>query len=196
MPRPAVPRTPALIPALALGGAWWWAVVRLVLAPERTGAVERVVVAGGWGLSLLPVHVASRSAPAERAERERRRRDRARAPGEPGFEMPYTPYEGGYGYGPADYGGYAAPEGEAYGYGPRQYGCGPGRPYGAEPYPYGPGAWAPGAPPYGPGPGASGEPPYEAGPDEPYPYPYESPGPYDAPGDPEDGGEHGPPGAR
>ncbi|MFI6288541.1 hypothetical protein ACIBCM_27985 [Streptomyces sp. NPDC051018] len=39
------------------GGLWWWAVLRLVLVPERTGLVEGAVAAGGWGLSLLPVHV-------------------------------------------------------------------------------------------------------------------------------------------
>ncbi|MEW2545494.1 hypothetical protein AB0910_06865 [Streptomyces sp. NPDC047002] len=196
MARPAVPRTPALIPALALGGAWWWAVVRLALAPERTGAVERVVVAGGWGLSLLPVHVASRSAlAAERAARDRRRRDRARGPREPGFAMPYTPYEGGYGYGygPADYGGY----GDS-GYGPEDGGCGPGYPYpyGADPYGYGygPEAGAPGEPPYGPGPGPGpGEPPCAGGP---YPYgPYEGPG-GTGNGDDGSGGAYRPPGAR
>jgi hypothetical protein len=41
---------------LAAGGLWWWAVLRLVLAPEQAGVVEGVVAAGGWGLSLLPVH--------------------------------------------------------------------------------------------------------------------------------------------
>ncbi|MFC8623464.1 hypothetical protein [Streptomyces anulatus] len=47
------------VPALVLGGLWWWAVLRLVLRPEQAGLVEGAVVAGGWGLSLLPVHVAS-----------------------------------------------------------------------------------------------------------------------------------------
>lgn len=46
-------------PALVLGGLWWWAVLRLVLHPEQAGVVEGAVAAGGWGLSLLPVHVAS-----------------------------------------------------------------------------------------------------------------------------------------
>ncbi|WP_240137927.1 hypothetical protein [Streptomyces sp. MUM 178J] len=41
-----------------LGGAlWWWAVLRWALVPDRTGLVEVTVAAGGWGLSLLPVHV-------------------------------------------------------------------------------------------------------------------------------------------
>ncbi|MEU9673704.1 MULTISPECIES: hypothetical protein [Streptomyces] len=47
------------VPALVLGGLWWWAVLRLVLRPEQVGLVEGAVAAGGWGLSLLPVHVAS-----------------------------------------------------------------------------------------------------------------------------------------
>ncbi|MFD7326191.1 hypothetical protein ACFV9D_34790 [Streptomyces sp. NPDC059875] len=42
---------------LAAGGLWWWAVLRLVLVPEQSGLVEGAVAAGGWGLSLLPVHV-------------------------------------------------------------------------------------------------------------------------------------------
>ncbi|MYR96144.1 hypothetical protein GA0115243_1059153 [Streptomyces sp. ScaeMP-e83] len=47
------------VPALVLGGLWWWAVLRLALHPEQAGVVEGAVAAGGWGLSLLPVHVAS-----------------------------------------------------------------------------------------------------------------------------------------
>ncbi|MFD7068130.1 hypothetical protein ACFV97_12960 [Streptomyces sp. NPDC059913] len=46
-------------PALVCGGVWWWAVLRLVLDPADAGLVEGAVVAGGWGLSLLPVHVAA-----------------------------------------------------------------------------------------------------------------------------------------
>jgi hypothetical protein len=41
--------------ALALGGLWWWGVLRLALAPDA-GVLEGAVAAGGWGLSLLPVH--------------------------------------------------------------------------------------------------------------------------------------------
>ncbi|BAC70214.1 hypothetical protein AQJ43_32095 [Streptomyces avermitilis] len=41
--------------ALALGALWWWGVLRLVLVPD-SGVLEGAVVAGGWGLSLLPVH--------------------------------------------------------------------------------------------------------------------------------------------
>lgn len=46
-------------PALGLGALWWWAVLRLALVPG-TGAAEVVVAAGGWGLSVLPVHCAPR----------------------------------------------------------------------------------------------------------------------------------------
>ncbi|MEU6312582.1 hypothetical protein [Streptomyces sp. NPDC047014] len=45
---------PAL--ALAVGALWWWAVLRLVLVPAESGAVEGAVAVGGWGLGLLPVH--------------------------------------------------------------------------------------------------------------------------------------------
>ncbi|WP_299540514.1 hypothetical protein [uncultured Streptomyces sp.] len=51
------------IPALGFGGLWTWAVARLVLAPEHTGLIEGAVAAGGWGLSLLPVHVAGVAGP-------------------------------------------------------------------------------------------------------------------------------------
>ncbi|WP_406391690.1 hypothetical protein [Streptomyces sp. NBC_00887] len=60
---------------LALGGAWWWAVLRLLLAPEHAGPVEGAVAAGGWGLSLLPVHVTATvrpGRPAKRTEPHRR----------------------------------------------------------------------------------------------------------------------------
>ncbi|TQK51461.1 hypothetical protein FBY35_1858 [Streptomyces sp. SLBN-118] len=48
---------PVVALGLAAGGLWWWAVLRLVIVPEQTGLVEGAVAAGGWGLSLLPVHV-------------------------------------------------------------------------------------------------------------------------------------------
>ncbi|MDO0911270.1 hypothetical protein QQM39_10515 [Streptomyces sp. DT2A-34] len=41
--------------ALAFAALWWWAVLRLALAPDA-GVLEGAVAAGGWGLSLLPVH--------------------------------------------------------------------------------------------------------------------------------------------
>ncbi len=42
--------------ALAVGVLWWWAVLRLALAPAESGPVEGAVAVGGWGLGLLPVH--------------------------------------------------------------------------------------------------------------------------------------------
>ncbi|MFV0133281.1 hypothetical protein ACLGIH_08575 [Streptomyces sp. HMX87] len=40
---------------LGVAALWWWAVLRLALAPGA-GVLEGAVAAGGWGLSLLPVH--------------------------------------------------------------------------------------------------------------------------------------------
>ncbi|MFE5792443.1 hypothetical protein ACFQ8C_07660 [Streptomyces sp. NPDC056503] len=59
---------------LVVGGLWWWAVLRLLLVPGDSGPVEGAVAAGGWGLSLLPVHVAASSRPVRltRAWRHRR----------------------------------------------------------------------------------------------------------------------------
>ncbi|MEU0602325.1 hypothetical protein ABZ484_29460 [Streptomyces sp. NPDC006393] len=54
MAGPAARRATALA-ALGLGAVWWWAVLRLVLSGDA-GVLEGAVVAGGWGLSVLPVH--------------------------------------------------------------------------------------------------------------------------------------------
>ncbi|MFF4247949.1 hypothetical protein ACFYY2_26285 [Streptomyces sp. NPDC001822] len=51
------------VPVLVLGGMWWWAVLRLLLEPEHSGLMEGAVAAGGWGLSLLPVHVTATRRP-------------------------------------------------------------------------------------------------------------------------------------
>nr|WP_189955900.1 hypothetical protein [Streptomyces alanosinicus] len=40
---------------LGLGAVWWWAVLRITLG-QSAGVLEGAVAAGGWGLSLLPVH--------------------------------------------------------------------------------------------------------------------------------------------
>ncbi|MFF4081322.1 hypothetical protein ACFYZN_18215 [Streptomyces sp. NPDC001777] len=69
------------VPALVLGGVWWWAVLRLVLEPAHAGLVEGAVAAGGWGLSLLPVHVAAAARSAGM-----RRAGGGVAPGAPGAE--------------------------------------------------------------------------------------------------------------
>ncbi|MEU9029906.1 hypothetical protein AB0D46_20780 [Streptomyces sp. NPDC048383] len=44
-----------------MGVLWWWAVLRLTLAPAEAGPVEGAVAVGGWGLGLLPVHCARRA---------------------------------------------------------------------------------------------------------------------------------------
>ena len=46
--------------ALLLGLVWWWAVLRVALQPARSGPVEQGLAAGGWTLSVLPVHAAPR----------------------------------------------------------------------------------------------------------------------------------------
>ncbi|MEU6759370.1 hypothetical protein [Streptomyces sp. NPDC046685] len=66
----------ALALALAVGALWWWAVLRLVLAPEESGAVEGAVAVGGWGLGLLPVHCVP-----EPVRKARRRRAAEAGPG-------------------------------------------------------------------------------------------------------------------
>ncbi|MDJ0464748.1 hypothetical protein [Streptomyces sp. H27-C3] len=73
----AVRRGPLLVLALLLGALWWWAVLRLALLPERTGAIEDAVAAGGWGLSLLPVHVISAASAGVTTRASRRRRSGA-----------------------------------------------------------------------------------------------------------------------
>ncbi|TQK96100.1 hypothetical protein FB563_1027 [Streptomyces puniciscabiei] len=41
--------------ALGFAAVWWWAVLRIALG-QGAGVLEAAVAAGGWGLSLLPVH--------------------------------------------------------------------------------------------------------------------------------------------
>ncbi|MEV0323140.1 hypothetical protein ACIBKX_31080 [Streptomyces sp. NPDC050658] len=73
------------VPALLLGAFWWWGVLRLAFVPDA-GALEGAVAAGGWGLSLLPVHCVPKARAAGVASRSRvraRRPDGAlRWPGE------------------------------------------------------------------------------------------------------------------
>ncbi|AYA16411.1 hypothetical protein DCW30_28335 [Streptomyces alfalfae] len=62
------------VPALGFGALWWWGVLRLAFAPDA-GALEGAVAAGGWGLSMLPVHcVPEGQAVGARAWRRRRER--------------------------------------------------------------------------------------------------------------------------
>jgi hypothetical protein len=53
---------------LGLGGLWWWSVLRLALVPGA-GVLEGAVAAGGWGLSLLPVHCVPKAKAKVRAGR-------------------------------------------------------------------------------------------------------------------------------
>ncbi|WRZ19351.1 hypothetical protein OHT59_13050 [Streptomyces sp. NBC_00243] len=55
---------------LGLGGLWWWSVLRLALAPDA-GVLEGAVAAGGWGLSLLPVHCVAKARAAGAAGSDR-----------------------------------------------------------------------------------------------------------------------------
>nr|WP_237330813.1 hypothetical protein [Streptomyces sp. BA2] len=64
---------------MALGALWWWGVLRLALVPDA-GVLEGAVAAGGWGLSLLPVHCV----PQSRAVGASRSRSRERARGADG----------------------------------------------------------------------------------------------------------------
>ncbi len=63
--------------AFAIGVMWWWAVLRLLVEPGRVGPVEGAVAAGGWGLSLLPVHCVPRSKKDRRGSRGGRSRAEA-----------------------------------------------------------------------------------------------------------------------
>nr|WP_203621355.1 hypothetical protein [Streptomyces sp. SID8499] len=40
---------------MGLGAVWWWAVLRLVFSRDA-GVLEGAITAGGWGVSVLPVH--------------------------------------------------------------------------------------------------------------------------------------------
>ncbi|MET8248975.1 hypothetical protein ABZV31_34160 [Streptomyces sp. NPDC005202] len=54
---------------LGLGAVWWWAVLRLALTDDA-GLLEGAVAAGGWGLSLLPVHCVPKAKAEAEAEAE------------------------------------------------------------------------------------------------------------------------------
>jgi hypothetical protein len=74
-----------------LGGAlWWWAAVRLAAQPPRAGSVEGLVVAGGWGLGLVPLRSTpwSGSAPPERWPAAMARLPRPRTGAQPGHRHP------------------------------------------------------------------------------------------------------------
>lgn len=67
---------------VAFTALWWWAAARLLFAPGA-GALEGAVAAGGWGLSVLPVHCLpkARADGALAAGRWRRAWRAAREPG-------------------------------------------------------------------------------------------------------------------
>ncbi|WP_079087103.1 hypothetical protein [Streptomyces silvensis] len=67
------------VTALGLSALWWWAVLRLALAPGA-GVLEGAVAAGGWGLSLLPVHCVPRARAMRQARRGRAAPTRAWRP--------------------------------------------------------------------------------------------------------------------
>ncbi|WP_143668077.1 hypothetical protein [Streptomyces carpinensis] len=66
--------------ALGLGAVWWWAVLRLVLSSDA-GVLEGAVAAGGWGLSLLPVHCVPKGGSTDTPEADGR-------PGPPSDQVP------------------------------------------------------------------------------------------------------------
>ncbi|WP_344050426.1 hypothetical protein [Streptomyces thermoalcalitolerans] len=72
---------------VGLGAVWWWAVLRLLLSGE-TGVLEGTVAAGGWGLSVLPVHCAQKERPERRPERRPGRSGGKRAGKRPDGAVP------------------------------------------------------------------------------------------------------------
>ncbi|MET7600222.1 MULTISPECIES: hypothetical protein [unclassified Streptomyces] len=56
---------------LTLGALWWWGILRLALAPDA-GVWEGAVAAGGWGLSLLPVHCVPKARAARAVDSDQR----------------------------------------------------------------------------------------------------------------------------
>lgn len=72
--------------AVGLGAVWWWAVLRLLL-PGETGVLEGTIAAGGWGLSVLPVHCAHKERPERRRGRSTGRKPE-RTPGETAGRTP------------------------------------------------------------------------------------------------------------
>lgn len=78
--------------ALAFGALWWFSVLRLVFAPGA-GVIEGTVAAGGWGLSLLPVHCVPKSR-AVGAMGSDRWRARLREAWQPARERRVADYQG------------------------------------------------------------------------------------------------------
>ncbi|MET7983947.1 MULTISPECIES: hypothetical protein [unclassified Streptomyces] len=60
---------------VVFGALWWFSVLRLALVPGA-GVLEGTVAAGGWGLSLLPVHCVPKTRAAGAVGPDRWRHDR------------------------------------------------------------------------------------------------------------------------
>ncbi|MFF9127604.1 hypothetical protein ACF09J_30820 [Streptomyces sp. NPDC014889] len=89
--------------ALGLGAVWWWAVLRLLLSGDA-GVLEGAVAAGGWGLSLLPVHCVPKEGAGERREEGTREEpdagaDEGLGPSAPADGGAPFPASGGWPYG-------------------------------------------------------------------------------------------------
>jgi hypothetical protein len=65
--------------ATLAGALWWWAALRLAAQPAQAGPVEAAVVAGGWGLGLIPLRATARPRTA-RSTAKRRQAGKARLP--------------------------------------------------------------------------------------------------------------------
>ncbi|MER7053131.1 hypothetical protein [Streptomyces sp. NPDC000351] len=102
-------RTVRRAAALGVGVLWWWAVLRLALAPGA-GVLEGTVAVGGWGLSVLPVHCVPRrrAAGAVSAGRWRRALRTAGGPGDAAASRCPRPAAGpgSSGPGPSDSGSF------------------------------------------------------------------------------------------
>ncbi|GAA3955379.1 hypothetical protein GCM10022384_05910 [Streptomyces marokkonensis] len=99
-------RTVRRAAALGLGVLWWWAVLRLALAPGA-GVLEGAVAVGGWGLSVLPVHCVPRRLAAGAVEAGQWRRALRTAVGADVPAVPRRPRPAGgsgSGSGPSDSG--------------------------------------------------------------------------------------------
>ncbi|WP_367320448.1 hypothetical protein [Streptomyces sp. HUAS ZL42] len=81
---------------LGLGAVWWWAALRLVLAPGE-GVLEGAVLVGGWGLSLLPVHCVPKARAAGALAAGRWRRAWGAAGGGPTRASSHRRWDGGSG---------------------------------------------------------------------------------------------------
>lgn len=73
--------------ALLFGLMWWWAALRVALEPARSGPFEQGFAAGGWTLSVLPVH----AVPRQRRQSPVPVPDRTAGPPAPRLPVPRRP---------------------------------------------------------------------------------------------------------